>query len=619
MGNQQNPRFLFFRPGLRVISDRGELIAHLAMLIGLSLLVTWPVLIYGAPDRSHDGVVHAVWAKQFATQFWQGDWYPRWFTNTNGGLGGPSGFFYPPLASYASGLFWPLLAARDPEGWLVAGYSLALAEVFSGITAYLWLRSITKPGAALLGAAIYVIAPYHLAIDVYYRGASAELWVFVWLPLIMLSVEGLLGHSKWSVPGAAVSYALAILSHPTVTLCFTPIPLAYLFCFSESKQRVRSTAMFMVALLLAVGLSAAYLLPAKLDQNKAYVSLYTSGWGDYHNQWLWQDAGELADMGRYLYGAAAGPPHPISRDTLNKMRFLLVTLATLPVIVALFLLIRRFEQAGRSRRIALFYLSMALLYFFLMTKASGFIWETVPLLKGLQFPFRLNVILVVCVAALASLAGPYLLQSRARAITLFLAVLVAGWLGADVWAFPRAFSDLQSGPDRAEQRATDWVRMHMDPPEMWPKPSNVDLSAAPNFAAFQRFVAMHPPKTVQLEALSTGTTSGTAQVESWRPRRVVLKVEATRDSELTLNHFYYTGWQGRIEGATTNLSVGFSPDGLIQMDIPKGNYDLIVELPKDRAERAGAVISLISLLLLGGAALWGYLRRNRTGRAALTA
>jgi hypothetical protein len=159
----------------------------------------------------------------------------------------------------------------------------------------------------------------------------------------------------------------------------------------------------------------------------------------------------------------------------------------------------------------------------------------------------------------------------------------------------------------------------MDPPEMWPKPSNVDLSTAPNFAAFERFVAMHPPKTAQLEALSTGKTSGTAQVESWQPRRVVLKIAAPRDSELTLNHFYYTGWQGRIEGATTNLSVSFSPDGLIQLNVPKGDYDLIIELPKDRAERAGAVISLVSLALLVGAVIWGWLRRNRTARAALTA
>ena len=616
MGKKQNQRFPFFRPCLTVIGERRELITHMALLIGLSLLVTWPTLIYGAPDRSHDGIYHAIWAKQFSTQFWQGDWYPRWFTNVNGGFGGPSGFFYPPLTSYVSALFWPLVAAGDPGAWLVAGYSLALAEALSGITAYLWLRSLTKPRSALLGAAVYVIAPYHLAIDLCQRGASAEFWVFVWLPLVLLSVQGLLRHSKWAIPGAAASYGLAILSHPTVTLCFTPIPLAYLFCFSESKQRTRATAMFIAALLLGVGLSAAYLLPAMLDQDKVYVSLHTSGAGDYHNNWLWQNARELADIGRYLYGAVAGTPHLIYWETVLKMQFLLAALATLPAIVALFLLIRSFEQAGRSRRIALFYLSMALLYFFLMTKASVFIWETVPLLKSLQFPFRLNVILVVCVAALASLAGPYLLQSRARAVTLFLALIVVGWLGADFWVFTRAFSALRSAPHWDEERAPKWIRAQMDPPEMWPKPAN----AAPgDFAALDRLVAMHPPKTAQLEALSTGKTSGTAQVESWQPRRVVLKIAAPRDSELTLNHFYYTGWQGRIEGAVNILTVSPSPDGLIQLNVPKGDYDLIIELPKDRAERAGALISLVSLLLLGGAVIWGCLRRNRTGRAALTA
>jgi hypothetical protein len=580
----------------------------MALLIGLCLLVTLPVLIHGAPDRSDDGILHAIWAKQFATQFWQGDRYPRWFTNANGGFGGPSGFFYPPLVNYASALFWPFMAARDPKGWLVAGYAIVLAQVLSGITAYWWLRSITQSGAALLGAAVYVIAPYHLAIDVYQRGAAAELWVFVWFPLVLLSAEGILRRSKWALPGAAVSYVLALLSHPTVTLCFTPIPLAYLFCFSQSKERARTTARFAAALLLGVGLSAAYLLPAMLDQSKTYASLYLSGWGNYHNHWLWQNVRELADMARYLYGTVAGT-HLFHRETARKMQFLLVTLATLSAIVAWFLPIRSFEPAGRSRRIAVFYLSTALLYFFLMTRPSLFIWETVPILKDLQYPFRLNVMLVVCVALLASVAGPYLLQSRARAITLLLALIVTGWLGADVWAIARAYPDLRSAPQRSEER-TQWIRMQMDPPEMWPKPSNVDLSTAENFAAFHQFVAIHPPRTAQLEALSTGRTRGTARVESWQPRRVVLKIEAPRDSRLTLNHFYYAGWQGRIEGAATNLTAGPSPDGLIQMDVPKGDYDLIIELPQDSAERSGTVISLISLLLLGGAAIWGCLAKK---------
>ncbi len=309
---QNQPLHRASNSALPAVSDRQEAAIHLALLVALGLLLCAPVLIHGAPDLSHDGVYHAVWAKQFATQFWQGDFYPRWFSNINGGFGGPSGFFYPPINNYVASLFWPFMAARDPEGWLAAGYAMVLAEILSGIAAYLWLRSLTKPRAALLGAVAYVIAPYHLAIDLYQRCASAEFWIFVWLPLVLLSAEGLLRRSRWAVPGAALSYALAVLSHPTVALCFAPIAVAYVFCFSESKERLRSSGKFVALLLLGVSLDAVYLLPAMLDQDKAYISLQTiaGGWGDYHNRWLWQDrAGTLPDgqVSLRRRGAKAGP------------------------------------------------------------------------------------------------------------------------------------------------------------------------------------------------------------------------------------------------------------------------------------------------------------------------
>ena len=575
---------------------------HVSLLIVVCLLVSWPVLIHGAPDLSHDGLDHARWAKQFATQFWQGDWYPRWFTDVNGGFGGPSGFFYPPLTNYVSALFWPFMAARDPGGWLVAGYAIVVGQILSGITSYLWLRSIGRPGAALLGALIYAIAPYHLATDVYQRGASAESWVFVWFPLVLLSAEGLLGHSKWAFPGAAVSYGLAVLSHPTVSLCFAPIPVIYVFCFSQRKYRARATALMTAALGLGLALNAVYLLPAIMDQDKAYVAWQTIGHGDLQNQWLWQDGHELAEMARYLYGTVAGTEYPIYWESLLKMRFLVVTLAMLAAIAALFPVARWFEKAARLRRIALFYGVIAVLSLFFMTKFSSLIWRMAPFMKFLQFPFRLNVLLVLSVAALAAVAAPHLLEPRARIVVLFLSVVGVGWLGLDVVASGQVFSVWRTvTPDRMEQ-IRQLVRTQIDYPTMWPRPAN--LTALENFAAFDRFVAMHPPKMARLEALSTGQVSGTAQVESWQPRRAVLKIEATRDSQLTLNHFYYAGWQGRIGGAGTKLMASPSPAGLIQLDVPKGEYDLIVELPKDGAERAGTMISLVALALLGGAAGW---------------
>lgn len=580
---------------------RHTIAIHIALLIGLGLLATWPLLMLGAPDLSHDGVDHARWAKQFAAQFWQGDLYPRWFTNVSGGFGGPSGFFYPPLTNYASALFWPLVSARDPYGWRVAGFALAMAQILSGITAYWWLRSLTRPRAALLGAAVYAIAPYHLALDAYLRGASAECWVFVWFPLVLLSAEGMLQHSRWAFATAAASYALAVLSHPTVSLCFALVPIAYVFFLSESKERIRTTATMAAALLLGVGLNAQYLLPAMFDQDKANVAAQTIGHGDYRSQWLWQDGHELAEMARYVYGKATGAAPQIYWETLLKMPFLLTTLATSIAVAGLFLVVRWCEKIVRPRRIAMFYTMVALVSVFLMTRFSSFLWQTAPFLKFLQYPFRMNTMLVLSVAVLAALAAPYLWLTRAKTITPLLCAVLLGCLALDAAAAGQSFSVWRKIPPERVPYLRQLVRTQIDYSSMWPRPGNV--AALSDFTAFDVFVATHPPKTGTLQSRSTGEVAGVVRVTNWQPRRVALEIDAPRESRLTLNHFYYAGWQGRMDNGTV-LPAKPSPDGLMQFEVPQGKYEMLIELPKDRAELTGSAISLFSLGLLCAAAIW---------------
>ncbi|HKD86263.1 MAG TPA: hypothetical protein VKB58_16050 [Terriglobales bacterium] len=547
--------------------DRYETRVHIGLLIALGLLCTLPVLLHGAPDLSHDGIYHAIWAKQFAMQFWQGDWYPRWLSGVNAGLGGASGFFYPPLASYVSAAFWPLLASRDPDAWMAAGYSLVLAELLSGITAYLWLRSLTKGKYALLGAAVYVIAPYHLAIDLYQRGASAEFWVFVWLPLILLAGHGLTRNSAWALPVAGASSGLAAISHPTVALWFTPMAIAYVAVLADRKHRLRIAASFSVALLLGFGLAAPYLAPAVLDQNKAHVDLQIAGWGQYQHYWLWQDSNDVRAMARYLFNAAAGRTTNVNWEVPFKGRILAATLTTLAAILLLFFVVRRFEQNKEARRAAWLCLAIALIYFFLMCRASALFWKMLPFLKFTQFPYRLNVMLVACVAALAALACPYLLQLRAPVLTGLLAFLVLGWIGADLWVSTQVFSAWRAMPERVQLHRY-WTRTQMEFLSMWPKSADVDRLQ--DFSTFDLFVASHPPKTARLETLPGTSGIGTVQVEHWRPRNVVLKVRTPRDSQLIVNHFYYAGWQGWIAGTHAELAVSPSIDGLIEMDVPAG-------------------------------------------------
>jgi hypothetical protein len=222
-------------------------------------------------------------------------------------------------------------------------------------------------------------------------------------------------------------------------------------------------------------------------------------------------------------------------------------------------------------------------------------------LKFLQFPFRLNVILVVSLAALVAAASNYVIHRRARGIMLALSVVLVAWLALDIFSFTRAFSVWRTITYRME--INRYVsRTQLDGrAERWPKPGN--LQAFASFSAFDRFLALHPPKAVELQAYS-GRPIGMARIESWQPRRVMLKVDVPTDSELTLNHFYCEGWRARSDEALAAFTVTPSPEGLIRVDVPPGEYDLIVELPRDKAERCGVLISLTALVLLVGVALW---------------
>jgi hypothetical protein len=197
------------------------------MLVLFGLIVSWPVLVHGFPDLSNDGGDHARWDSHFAAQFWQGELYPRWLSNVSGGLGGASLYFYPPLQSFAASLFWPFVHGWDPYGWFISGYACVLATVLAGIAAFIWLRSFLGIGSALFGAVVYMIAPYHLAIDLYNRGAAAEYWIFVWLPLLMLAAGGIASNSRYSTASLGVCYALCVYSHASVAASSAALPLAY--------------------------------------------------------------------------------------------------------------------------------------------------------------------------------------------------------------------------------------------------------------------------------------------------------------------------------------------------------------------------------------------------------
>lgn len=557
--------------------------AHLLLIVAVALLVCWPVLIHGVPNLAHDSPQHARWDKSFAQQLWAGEWYPRWLASQNGGLGAPVFFFYPPLPSYASSVFRPLLAARDPGGWLQVGCGCALALVLSGLAAYFWLRSLTTPGAALFGAILYVIAPYHLAIDLYNRGAVSEFWSFVWLPLVMLAVDGVIQRRRWAFAGLSCSYALLLFSHFGVTLCFSAVPVAAAFLLSERGRKMRTTLTTAVAMTLGAGLASVFVLPVLLGEHNIHMELILDDFCDYRKWFLFQI------------------PSPLD----FKTRVLFVTLSMVIWVCGLSWLCLRFRPQPRERSRVAFYLGVGMTAFFFTTQASAPLWRVLPYLKDLQFPYRFDTVLTLAVAAVSALAFSYIRQPGARPWLVVASLFLVAWMAADGWAAVSAFSEWRQVPSERAQRVDPLQHERF----LWPQSASLRLLER---SFLEQYLAAHPARSLELRSAADGQPIGRASVADWQPRRIVLDVDAPEPGRLTINHLYYAGWRGRIGASGQAISAKpTSPDGMIEMDVPRGHYSLSVELAREGPEKAGIAISICSALIVLVIAAAGVIGRRQ--------
>lgn len=226
----------------------------------VAALLLLPPLFWGVNERD-SSLLTDVWARQFAALMAAGDPYPRWLPGSFGGLGSPTFIFYPPLTFLPDGL---VRLATGPE--IPVSYRLAItASVLlwaSDASMNWWLRDQVRPGLTLLGAVLFMAAPYHLT-DYYWRGALAEFSSYAVIPIVLLGVRR--AARAWSgVLVLAVGYLSLILAHLPAALLVTLflLPAYALHAVCLAQRPVPALVRSLVGGLLGLALSALYLLPA---------------------------------------------------------------------------------------------------------------------------------------------------------------------------------------------------------------------------------------------------------------------------------------------------------------------------------------------------------------------
>ncbi len=565
----------------------GGNVKYTGLLIGAGLVLSLPLLLYGLPFHSSDGVQHAIFYRHFSRQLWAGEFYPRWLIGMNGGLGAPTLFYYPSVPYYLTAVIKPFFP-NDNQGWHQLGISAAIALATSGVCAYLWLKRIATQKAAFAAALIYMAMPYHLATDIYDRGAFAELWTFVWMPLILLFIEAISRGKRSAVIGLVVSYALLIMTHLPTTLMFSVVPICY-GCYLAGRNRIiRMAAIIVGAMSLSIGLTAIYLLPALAMQKYVFMEDLTAGF--------------------YYYGHWFLPLKSASiKASTNTIEH---TVPQVAILGSFGYLLARRATDSTARKMATFWMVVLLLSVFMMVPLSSFVWQLITPLHMIQFPFRFSTVLCVATAALVAvgMSSPKETSLSAGLISWLTLLMIIGWLGyALLWA-QSGYGTSDFSPATVHKPTRRQELLNSDVNEFRPR-WVVSLQEP----ALESLMGRIGESAEGLTRVKIVEGTGTVDVKSWKPREIAFQVDTPTGAILDVSQFYFPGWSAYTSDQPCSLKVEPSkPGGLVRVSVPGGSHRVMLLLNQTLPEYAGGLVSAVSaalLVLIVG--LSGYWRKDK--------
>lgn len=359
------------------------------LLIGLLLCIpiVWPYL---QPHFFHlHDFTHVSRLAELEKGMLDGQLPVRWSQNLGYGYGMPQFSFYGPLF-YVEALFFRLFSVSFI-------WSIKLAVILQIVISFFALYKLGEllwgKWAGLLTGIAGIYAPYRL-VDMYVRGAFAELSGMTCVALTLLAVVWWVKKPTWrNVVFVAASGAGIVLSHTLMALISAPFIIAWIGFWVVAEKRLRKYWHHIVVIgLLTFGMMAFFALPALLEKGYTQADRLTTGFSNYNHHFLyirqlWQSAWGFG-------GSVWGPEDGVSFE-LGKTQLAITGLVGISLAIAL---IRKRKISGFGVRILTGILLLVSLFFTILK--SKFIWDIIPAMLFIQFPWRFLSVAIILLAIL---------------------------------------------------------------------------------------------------------------------------------------------------------------------------------------------------------------------------
>jgi hypothetical protein len=565
-------KFSIFRPSSSVL-----------LILTFCLFVLAPLTAPGYFMSAHDARHSVYFLRMFDMSIQDGAWFPRWATDMVFGYGYPLWLILAPLPFFTGEIFHLIGFDFVASVKIVDG----LALFCSALTMYLYASRVLGKHAGLVAGIAYAYIPYHL-VDLYVRAAQAELVSFVFPPLILWAFHQLATtrQAKY-IPIAAFAYAGLVLSHMSMTALFTPVIGLYLiFLFfqqwtsTEHASRntpyaIRFAINTVLALTLAVGIAAIFVIPVLFEQRFLTTDPLIGGFFNYRKHFL--NASQLlSPFWGYGYAGENG------NDQFSLQLGLIPVLLTL---VALFAL-----KSDKSIRIHILFFVAALVGLcFLMLPISAPVWEPFASIAAFaQFPWRL---LIVSAVALAFLSGaalhafPESSRDLASILITALIIVTANYAYTQPQHSEAEFNYVKQMEFEVKDRELlgDTIWMTGDRPQDSPLVQQY-IDGGP----LQKAIALDGNATVTM--LRHGGQSDEIRVDASVPARIMFYTR------------YFPGWTATVDGQPLAIEP-YGEQGLILVHVPPGSHNIKLRFEDTPVRQIAALISGISILI---ACIWWW-------------
>lgn len=594
------------------------------------------MLIWNYPS-AHSTAFNLSWLFQYQRQFLAGQFYPRWLEFSNFGFGNATFAFYPPLCMVATLPFRAL--GVSPLNSLIASMGVAIFLFGAGL--YRYIHQFYPGWIALTTAVVGMISPY-FTVNIYERGAIAEVWAIAIIPWILLASYHTIERANrfpdstpqsklgsmlarwgldpdWDILALTLAYSLLVLSHLPTLLLFSLVWIWLPWWMAKPGRRIAAALRCYGALGLACGVTAFFLVPVLLDGKLVQLeALHVNGRYLPQNRLIVRGLRNLKPR----FTGNAG----IDRDLIQPWltMFALTFGASVGFIAKQFgwLPRRKSDRSGSQKRVV-YWIIVSIIALAMTTDLAVKVYQNWPTLQRIQFSWRwlslLTVFLPLLFADGLSTVKHWLRKTPAQKTIggiggLALVVLMA------IYSIQGAQEMFEANYDRPVlERYAQYGNVQPFP--VPPAPDNVEQVwlvhywSDDNRVWFQDVLeyrargidlSLPPERPYPLLEWEDGSQNNLT-LNTWEfGRRVFIAQNNTNAPKaVRLKTFYYPAWFARFDEGPWQ-SVDLAEDGQLSVNIEPGEHRVEIAYRGTKADGLGRLISVVSLGAIAGMALVRY-------------